>query len=186
LRAGRADGLADIPAKACPGRDPGWLPARRQGYAPSKAGERGVVLLEIVCVLAIIALLAAILLPVIPRATSRARLEAYAVQVASLVTLDRNAAIRRRAQIRTQVDAPSRIIASGATGQIVRLPDDVTVSALVAARCGDRPSGGRIIFFASGMSCGGVIALARPGNAYQVRINWLTGGVEVVPVTPKE
>jgi general secretion pathway protein H len=152
--------------------------------APDKASERGVVLLEIVCVLAIIALLAAILLPAIPRATSRSRLEAYAVQVASLVTLDRNAAIRRRTQIQTQVDARSRIVASGATGQAVRLPDDVVVSALVAARCGDRPSGGRIIFFASGMSCGGVIALARPGSGYQVRVNWLTGGVEVVPITP--
>ncbi len=134
--------------------------------------------------LAIIGLMTAILLPLIPRATSRARLEGYALQVASLVTLDRTAAIRRRAQIHTQVDARSRIVASGATGEAVRLPDDVVVSAMVAARCGDRPSGGRIIFFASGMSCGGVIALARPGIGYQVRINWLTGGVEVVPVTP--
>lgn len=134
--------------------------------------------------LAIIALLAAILLPVIPRATSRARLEAYAVEVASLITLDRNAAIRRRAQIRTQIDAPSRLIASGATGRQIRLPDDVVVDAMLAARCGDRPTGGAIIFFASGMSCGGVIALARPGNGYQVRVNWLTGGVEVVPIAP--
>jgi general secretion pathway protein H len=184
LRAGTAERLAHIPAKACLGPDPGRPAARRQGYAPDKAGEEGVVLLEIVCVLAIIGLLAAILLPIIPRATSRARLEAYAVQVASLITLDRTAAIRRRTQIRTQVDAPSRVVVSGATGQVVRLPDDVTVGALVAARCGDRPSGGRIIFFASGMSCGGVIALTRPGSAYQVRINWLTGGVEVVPGTP--
>ena len=31
------------------------------------------------------------------------------------------------------------------------------------------------------MSCGGVIALARPGMGYEVRVNWLTGGVEIVP-----
>ena len=167
MKAGTADGFARIPV-------------RRQEYAPDKAGERGVVLLEIVCVLAIIGLLAAILLPAIPRATSRARLEAYAVQVASLMTLDRNAAIRRRVQIRTQIDAPARIIVSGATGQQVRLPDDVVVATTVAARCGDRPSGGTIIFFASGMSCGGVISLVRPGSGYQVRVNWLTGGVEIV------
>ena len=134
--------------------------------------------------LAIIALLAAILLPVIPHATSRPRLEAYAVDVASLLTLDRNTAIRRHAQIRTQIDAPSRLIASGATGRQVRLPDDVVVSTMVAARCGDRPSGGTITFFASGMSCGGVIALARPGGGFQVRVNWLTGGVEVVAIVP--
>ena len=154
----------------------------RAGRAENRAGERGVVLLEIVCVLAIIALLAAILLPVIPRATSRGRLEAYALQVASLITLDRNAAVRRRTQIRTLIDAPSRLIASGATGRQLRLPDDIVVSATLATRCGDRPSGAAIIFFASGMSCGGVIALARPGAGYQVRVNWLTGGVEVVPI----
>jgi general secretion pathway protein H len=110
--------------------------------------------------------LAAILLPAFPHATSRAR--PRPTRVASLVTLDRDAAIGRRTQIRTQVDAPSGVVVSGASGQLIRLSGDVTVSALVAARCGDRPSGGRIIFFASGMSCGGVIALARSGTGYEV------------------
>ena len=32
-----------------------------------------------------------------------------------------------------------------------------------------------------GMSCGGAIALTRLGVGYQIRVNWLTGGVEVVP-----
>jgi general secretion pathway protein H len=32
------------------------------------------------------------------------------------------------------------------------------------------------------MSCGGTIALSRSGVGYQIRVNWLTGGVEVVPV----
>jgi general secretion pathway protein H len=162
--------------------------ARRQtlkaGSADRFTGERGVVLLEIVCVLAIIALLAAIVLPAIPRSTSRARLEAYAVDVAALITQDRNAAVRRRAQVMTQIDAPARLIVSGATGRVLRLPDDVAVDALLAARCGDRPAGGTIAFFAGGSSCGGVIALRRPGVGYQVRVNWLTGGVEVVAGTP--
>jgi general secretion pathway protein H len=30
------------------------------------------------------------------------------------------------------------------------------------------------------MSCGGVVVLTRPGVGYEVRVNWLTGGVEVV------
>lgn len=141
-------------------------------------------MIEIVAVLAIIALLAAIILPSIPRATSRARLEAYAVDVASLITGDRSAAIYRRAQVRTLIDAPSRIVMSGATGRQLRLPNDVVVNAILASRCGDRPAGGAVIFFASGMSCGGVIALMRPGAGYQVRVNWLTGGVEVVPIAP--
>jgi len=31
------------------------------------------------------------------------------------------------------------------------------------------------------MSCGGVIALSRPGMGVEVRVNWLTGGVDIVP-----
>ncbi len=134
--------------------------------------------------LAIIGLLAAIVLPAIPRATSGARLEAYAVEVAALITQDRNAAVRQRTQVATQIYPPARMIVSGATGRELRLPDDVAVDALLAARCGDRPSGGTIRFFPTGTSCGGVIALRRPGTGYQVRVNWLTGGVEVVASTP--
>src|ERR1700732_611867 len=52
-------------------------------------------LLEIVCVLAIIALLAAIILPAIPRATSRARIEGYAVATAAVLKADRVAALRQ-------------------------------------------------------------------------------------------
>ena len=33
------------------------------------------------------------------------------------------------------------------------------------------------------MSCGGVITLSRLGIGYEVRVNWLTGGVELLPST---
>ena len=33
--------------------------------------------------------------------------------------------------------------------------------------------------------CGGTIALARPGMGYEIRVNWLTGGVEIVAQTQK-
>jgi general secretion pathway protein H len=143
--------------------------------------QAGFALIEILCVLAIIGLLAAIILPSVPRATTRARLESYAVQMAALLKADRNAALRRRVQVVTQVDAPTRSIRSGSTGQVIRLPDDVQVEAILASRCADRSVGRSIDFFPSGMSCGGTIALLRPGMGYEVRVNWLTGGVDIVP-----
>jgi len=135
-----------------------------------------------VCVVAILAILAAVILPALPRGTSRSRLESYAIETAALLKADRNAAIRRRVQIASQVDALSRSVRSGATSRVVRVPDDVTFDALLAARCNQRSAGPSIRFFASGMSCGGVIALSRLGVRYEVRVNWLTGGIEVVPV----
>lgn len=142
--------------------------------------EAGFALIEIVCVLAIIGLLAAIILPAIPRATTRARLESYAVATAALLKADRSAALRRRVPVATAVDAAQRSIRSGVSGRIVRLPQDVSVKTMLAQHCADRNAGGSIDFFPSGMSCGGVIALARPGMGFEVRVNWLTGGVEIV------
>ena len=55
--------------------------------------EAGFTLIEVVCVLAIVALLAAVLLPAVSGRTSRPRLEAYAIEVAALLKADRNAAI---------------------------------------------------------------------------------------------
>jgi general secretion pathway protein H len=128
-----------------------------------------------------VTLLAAIVVPALPRGTSRSRLESYAIETAAMLKADRDAAIRTRAQIATLIDPPARVVRSGATGREIRLPQDVKFDALLAARCNQRPAGSTIRFFASGMSCGGAIALTRLGVGYQIRVNWLTGGVEVVP-----
>ena len=154
------------------------LPAAR---AENGHGERGFALIEILCVLAIIGLLAAIILPAIPRSTTRTKLESYAVATAALLKSDRNAALRRQIQVTTQIDAAARSIRSGVTGRVIRLPDDVSLDAILASRCADRNAGRSIDFFPSGMSCGGVIALSRPGMGVEVRVNWLTGGVDIVP-----
>jgi general secretion pathway protein H len=143
--------------------------------------QAGFTLIEVVCVLAIVALLAALVLPAIPRATSQERLAGYAVEVAALLKGDRNAAIRSRAQVATSLDSGRRIVISGSNASVVEIPADVTFEALLAQRCGDRRVGATIDFFPSGSSCGGVIAIARHGIGYQIRVNWLTGGVEVVP-----
>jgi general secretion pathway protein H len=147
---------------------------------PRSSAEAGFTLIEAVCVLAIIGLVAALVLPAIPRATSQERLAGYAVEVAALLKGDRIAAIRNHAQVATSLDAERRIVISGATASVVEIPADVSFQALLAQRCGDRRVGATIDFFPSGASCGGVIAIARQGVGYQIRVNWLTGGVEVV------
>jgi general secretion pathway protein H len=147
---------------------------------PRRNAEAGFTLIEAVCVLAIIGLVAALVLPAIPRATSQERLAGYAVEVAALLKGDRIAAIRNHAQVATSLDAERRIVISGATASVVEIPADVSFQALLAQRCGDRLVGATIDFFPSGESCGGVIAIARQGVGYQIRVNWLTGGVEVV------
>jgi general secretion pathway protein H len=134
----------------------------------------------VICVVAIVALLAAIALPAIPRATSRPQLESYAVEIASLLNADRSTAIRRRTDVATVIDARVRTLRSGAGRQVVRVPDDVEVTLVSAATCRQRRTQGNIVFLASGMSCGGTVTLTRLGIRYEIRVNWLTGNVEVV------
>ncbi len=143
-------------------------------------GEDGFTLIEMVCVLAIVAILAAILLPRVSRETSRPRLEAYAIEAAAILKADRTAAMKGGRRIATSIDANVRSFRSGATGQAVQVADDVVVTALLPERCNDRPALSTVSFFPNGMSCGGVITLHRGEHGYEIRINWLTGGIEIV------
>jgi len=153
------------------------LPA---GPDDSRAGEQGFTLLEVVCVVAILSMILALIPPTLSRGTSRAKLESYAVDAAALLKADRNAALRRFSPVATEVDAKSRLMRSGATGRIVRIPDDVEVDTLLAAVCNKATVGSTIRFFPSGMSCGGIIGLTRLDYGYEIRVNWLTGGIEIV------
>jgi general secretion pathway protein H len=146
----------------------------------NEQATQGFTLLEMVCVLAIIALIAAVLLPFIPHETSRSRLQAYALQAATLLKADRDAAISRHVSVATLVDATGRAIRSGASPAAIRIPDDVHFDAVLPQTCQRQAALSTIRFFANGMSCGGTIALTRFDAAYEVRVNWLTGRVEIV------
>ncbi|MGJ4886753.1 pilus assembly FimT family protein [Bradyrhizobium sp. HKCCYLRH3099] len=139
----------------------------------------GFTLLEVVCGLAVVALMAAVLLPAMSRQTSRPRLEAYALEAAALLKADRNAAIRHGRAVDTRIDAKARTIRSGTSGQVVRLPEDVRLETVLPRKCVDRPAFDTISFFGSGMSCGGIVALAHGEAGYEIRVNWLTGRIEV-------
>ena len=146
----------------------------------NRASERGFTLLEMICVLALVAIMAAVLLPFIPSHTTRSRLQGYVLQTAALLKGDRNAAIRRGTGVATLVDTGSRVIRSGASADMIRIPDDVHFEALLPRTCNQREALSTIRFFASGMSCGGAVALTRADVGYEVRVNWLTGRIEIV------
>ena len=86
----------------------------------------------------------------------------------------------RYGAVNAVVDARSRTVRSGSGPWVVQVPHDVVFDALLPQRCNGRAALSTISFFASGTSCGGTIRLTRLGSAVEVRVNWLTGGVDIV------
>jgi len=142
--------------------------------------EDGFTLLEMACVLTVVAILAAVVLPRVPRGTSLPRLEAYAIEAAAILKADRTEAMKAGRQIATSIDATARSIRSGVNGRTVQVADDVVMTAMLPERCNDRPAMSTVSFFSNGTSCGGLIALLRGDRGYEIHVNWLTGGVEIV------
>jgi general secretion pathway protein H len=103
------------------------------------------------------------------------------MRLRALLKADRNAALWNRASVDVVVDARERTVRSGSSAHVVQLPDDVVFDALLPERCNGKPAFSAISFFATGMSCGGAIRLTRFGSGFEVRVNWLTGGVDIVP-----
>ncbi len=102
------------------------------------------------------------------------------MRIAALLKADRYAAIRTGAPVATLLNAGARLVRSGSGSGSVQLPPGISFDAVLAQRCAGVNASAGIAFFPSGMSCGGVIALARPGRSVEIRVNWLTGGVEIV------
>lgn len=146
----------------------------------TERAQAGFTLIEIVCVFAIVAMLAALLLPRMPTSTSRPRLESYAVELAALFKADRNAALWTRRPVSAAVNVEQRTVMSGSGNRIVQVPDDVTFEAFLPQLCNGRAALSTISFFATGMSCGGTLRLTRFGNGFDVRVNWLTGSIDIV------
>ena len=147
---------------------------------PDERPDSGFTLLEMVCVVAVVGLLAAMAVPRPHAGTSRAGVEQLARRAASMLKVDRYAAVRARKTVTTNLNVRAREISSGSGRASLRVPDDVSITATVSTSCGATKDAASISFYADGRSCGGSLTFARDRAAYEVRVNWLTGGVEIV------
>jgi general secretion pathway protein H len=144
----------------------------------STFGTDGFTLIEMVCVLAVIALVAAIISPALTDTESK--LSMISIRAASILKQDRDAAMLTHRRVRTEIDATKRIIKSGTDGRSVSVPGKFEMKTVLAYRCGREREGRGIEFYPSGMSCGGTITLEGAGRRSEIRVNWITGAVDIV------
>jgi general secretion pathway protein H len=140
--------------------------------------EAGFTLIEVIAVMLIIALVASLAATMMP-GTGRAGLKALTLQTASLLRRERLGAILTGRDREVSLDGERRVLV-GDGGDIVALPRDVVVDILGAdARWSGRQAVVR--FHPDGASTGAVLKLSREKAEYEIRVNWYTGGVAIGP-----
>jgi general secretion pathway protein H len=145
-----------------------WSTERKSGFT----------LIEVMAVMLIIALVASLVIAMTP-GTGRGKLKALTLDVAALFRRERLAAILTGRDRRVSLDGERRALV-GDGGDVILVPPDVTVEVLGANVLWS----GRLAvvrFHPDGASSGTVLKLSREEAQYEVRVNWYTGGVAIIP-----
>jgi len=136
-------------------------------------------LLDMALALTLLLILFAVIWPAVGRGTSKTQQAATALSIANLLRADRSAAALQGVAKGIQIDLVKRTVTSAA-GRQVAVPDDISMDILTGSSCS---RGGRLFFISfapDGSSCGASLFLAKGSSKYVIRINWLTGMVDVV------
>jgi general secretion pathway protein H len=134
----------------------------------------GFTLLEMVVVLAILGLVAALALPTLRRPPDNLRLEAATRTLASALRFSRVQAINRNADVVLTIHADRRMFESSA-GSAIQLDKEISVEMIFATPERRGSAAGAIRFFPDGTSSGGDIVLALDKRRTRISVNWLTG-----------
>jgi general secretion pathway protein H len=139
------------------------------------------VLIELVAALALMGLLVTLVYPDVPRGTTPTRFRALLANTAVLLRQARTAAIASGGDVYAVFDRRARVLQAGRYR--VAIPADVDVTVLAGGRCDSRGNTVDLVFRADGTNCGGVINFSQDKHVFRVRVNWLTGYVEVLQGT---
>jgi general secretion pathway protein H len=156
------------------------LPRSRAGSPVAADADRraGYVLIELLAALAVSGLIMFLALPGVPQGTTMAKLHALLSSTAALLREARTEAIVNGAVKRVTFDSRRRTFRAG--GRLVVLPEDVDVALGAGDSCGASRGGvAEIVFRANGTSCGAVLRFAKGGRVFRIRVNWVTGHVEI-------
>jgi general secretion pathway protein H len=136
----------------------------------------GFTLLELLVGLSILALLAALAVPILTAPSDGVRLRTAAEQIAAALRLARANAIVRNGEVAVVIDAEGRSIRRN-DGPVQPFASDVSVQLTIAESERATPTRGGFRFFADGSSTGGDIVLRLPGRELRLCVDWLTGKV---------
>lgn len=145
-----------------------------------RRGAAGVSLLELLVVLMIIALVTAVVIPIVGGGPSNAEMRGAARQLASGLRLARSEAIAQRRETFLVLDLAGRRFKVDREAQEHALPRNVELKLFTAQKDLVDDNVGAIRFYPDGGSNGGRITLAAGERKYEVDVDWLTGRVAIL------
>lgn len=147
--------------------------------APRAAGMRGLSLLELMIVLMLMALIAALAIPVMGGGVSTTALKSAAREVAAGLRMARSEAVANRREAVLTLDLAQRTFRVDRDPRIHGLPRDVELKLYTAQRDLVSETVGSVRFFPDGGSTGGRITLASGERKFDIDVDWLTGRVVI-------
>jgi general secretion pathway protein H len=146
--------------------------------------QRGFTLVEIIVVVALIALLTAVVAGTVTGGLGSARVRAASKDLMAALRFTRSQAVVKRESQVLVLDVERR--AYRAPGRDwIELPKDMQLSMLTAAQEQVGEGVAQIRFFPDGSSTGGNIELSRGEALWRIDVAWLTGEVRLNPASAR-
>jgi general secretion pathway protein H len=153
--------------------------SRRAPRRPSSRGA-GVTMIELLVVLSIMALIAAMVMPLVSGSVSTTELKSAAREVAAGLRYARNDAVATRQETRLVFDLEARTFRIDRDARVHTLPKKAELKLFTAQSDIADEKTGAIRFYPDGGASGGRLTIAAGERKYEVDVDWLTGRVAIL------
>ena len=151
-------------------------PPRGASRPPAAARRRGFTLIEILAVVALIALAMTLISVSVGSGLSGARVRAASKDLVAALRYTRGQAVVKREQQTLSIDVEQRRYRAPGKSW-VELPKDMTMKLFTARSELEEEGVGRIRFFPDGSSTGGHVDLLHGEATWRIEVVWLTGDI---------
>jgi general secretion pathway protein H len=145
----------------------------------AKVAARGVTLLELLIVLSIMAIVAAMVVPMLGPGVSSSEMKSAARQIAAALRAARGDALVTRQETRLILDLEQRTYQVERDPRLHVLPKQLEMKLYTAQRDIVDEKVGAIRFYPDGGSNGGRVTIAAGERKYDIDVDWLTGRVAI-------
>jgi len=154
-----------------------WRLIARRGPGKISSAEDGTSLIELLVVLAILALVAAIALPRAHMPGRGPSLRLVASDIAVKLRTARSMAIAQNRDVAFAFDTETRTYGVAGTGAPQALPAAIDLSVTTARTQLRETKEAHLVFFNDGTSSGGTVRLTYQHQSVVIGVEWLTGAV---------